>query len=52
MIYDDDYEEFNDERFYDNNSWCDCDYYEEPYSREDSLMDALDGVPDAYWNID
>lgn len=27
-------------------------YYEEPYSREDSLMDALDGCADAYWNID
>ena len=29
------------------------DYIEdEPYSREDSMMDALDGQPDAYWNID
>lgn len=33
-------------------------YYEQneehidDYSREDSLMDALDGQPDAYWNID
>lgn len=26
--------------------------YEEHYSVEDSLMDALDGCPDAYWNID
>ena len=25
---------------------------DEPYSVEDSLMDALDGEPDAYWNID
>lgn len=29
------------------------DYIEdEPYSWEDSMMDALDGQPDAYWNID
>ncbi len=25
---------------------------DEPYSWEDSMMDALDGEPDAYWNID
>lgn len=29
------------------------DYIEdEPYTWEDSMMDALDGEPDAYWNID
>ena len=30
------------------------DYYDsyENYSWEDSLMDALDGEMDAYWNID
>lgn len=28
------------------------DAYIDDYSREDSLMDALDGEPDAYWNID
>jgi TPR repeat protein len=28
------------------------DVYFENYSRQDSLMDALDGQPDAYWNID
>ena len=32
----------------------DDDYYDpyENYSWEDSLMDALDGEMDAYWNID
>lgn len=34
-------------------SYQSSDYIEdEPYTREDSMMDALDGEPDAYWNID
>ena len=34
-------------------SYHSAEYIEdEPYSWEDSMMDALDGEPDAYWNID
>ena len=32
--------------------WENSYYDEDPYTWEDSLMDALDGEPDAYWNID
>ena len=39
-------EEENSRHYYD-----DYDPYEN-YSWEDSMMDALDGEPDAYWNID
>lgn len=39
-----DYDDY-DSDYYDN-------YDDESYSWEDSLMDALDGEIDAYWNID
>lgn len=32
--------------------WRNSYYEEDPYTWEDSMMDALDGEPDAYWNID
>lgn len=53
MNYDEDYNEnFNDD--YDPDYEPDYDGYDpyENYSWEDSMMDALDGEPDAYWNID
>lgn len=33
-------------------SYSGDDYFDEPYSKQNSLMDALDDCPDAYWNID
>lgn len=36
----------------DDDSYEYYDDYQDNYSWEDSLMDALDGEPDAYWNID
>lgn len=37
---------------YENRRYNSYDYYNDRYTWEDSMMDALDGEPDAYWNID
>jgi hypothetical protein len=48
----DDYDSFGEYEAYDDeDAYYDFDCYR-GYSMEDSLMDALDGEPDAYWNID
>lgn len=47
----DDYDSFGEYEAYDDeDAYYDFDCYR-GYSMEDSLMDALDGEPDAYWNI-
>lgn len=49
--YYDDYDSFGEYEAYDDeDAYYDFDCYR-GYSMEDSLMDALDGEPDAYWNI-